>query len=270
VRELRAAAREISETDLTRRIKATGNDDLTDLTVTFNGMLDRLEEAFGTQRQFLDDAGHELRTPITIIRGHLELVDTMDPSEVAATRALVLDEIDRMARLVDDLIVLAKSRRPGFLAPVAVDVGGLTDEMADKMRGLGERHWRVDARADGHTVLDPQRITQAVLQLASNAVRFTTEGDVIALGSRMSSTTVAFWVRDSGTGITAAEQERVFERFQRGSNTSVDRARPDEGSGLGLSIVAAIAHVHGGSVHIDSTPGKAATFTLTVPCGAAA
>jgi len=263
VRELRVTAQEISETDLTRRIEATGNDDLTELTVTFNAMLDRLEEAFSTQRQFLDDAGHELRTPITIIRGHLELVDTADAQEVATTRALVLDEIDRMSRMVDDLIVLAKSRRPGFLTPTEVEVDTLTDEVADKMRILGDRCWEVDARAEGRAVFDPQRITQALLQLASNAVRHTKPTDVIALGSAISDSSVEFWVRDNGTGIKPADQERVFERFQRGSDAQ--RSSHDEGSGLGLSIVAAIAHAHGGEIHLDSTPGSGATFRLTIP-----
>ena len=115
VRDLRDTAREITHSDLTRRITATGNDDLTDLTLTFNAMLDRLEGAFSTQRQFLDDAGHELKTPITIVQGHLELMRESDVNEVAATRELVFEEMDRMGRLVEELTLLAKTRRPDFL-----------------------------------------------------------------------------------------------------------------------------------------------------------
>lgn len=260
VRELRVAAQDISDTDLTRRIEATGNDDLTDLTVTFNAMLDRLEDAFATQRQFLDDAGHELRTPITIVRGHLELVDPSDPQEVAAARALVLDEIDRMSRLVDDLIELAKARRPGFVALAVVEVGILTDEVADKVRGLGDRCWQVDQRGEGEAALDSQRITQALVQLASNATRFTAAGDVIAVGSDVAPDVVRFWVRDTGTGIEPEDQQRIFERFQRS-----DDHVSDEGSGLGLSIVAAITAAHSGSVSVTSEPGAGALFTLTIP-----
>ena len=259
VRELRAAAQEISDSDLTRRIPATGNDDLTDLTLTFNAMLDRLEDAFAGQREFLNDAGHELRTPLTIIRGHLELVDPDDPTEVASTRALVLDEIDRMSRLIDELILLARSRRPDFVRPAALDIGELTDELADKVRGLGDRTWAVDERATGDVVLDAQRITQAVLQLAKNAVSHTSEPDTIAIGSRVDAGAAHLWVRDTGQGIAADDQQHIFDRFYRGRDNASD------GSGLGLSIVRAITEAHGGWVTVDSVSGHGATFTLTLP-----
>jgi two-component system OmpR family sensor kinase len=259
VRDLRAAAQEISDTDLTRRIPASGNDDLTDLTLTFNAMLDRLEDAFAGQREFLNDAGHELRTPLTIIRGHLELVDPEDPDEVASTRALVLDEIDRMSRLIDELILLARSRRPDFVRPAALDIGELTDDLADKVRGLGDRTWAVDERATGDVVVDAQRITQAVLQLAKNAVSHTSESDTIAIGSRVDTGAAHLWVRDTGEGIAAADREFIFDRFYRGRDNASD------GSGLGLSIVRAITEAHGGWVSVDSAPGHGATFTLTLP-----
>ncbi len=260
VRDLRTAAQEISDTDLTRRIEARGNDDLTDLTLTFNAMLDRLEEAFGTQRQFLDDAGHELRTPITIIHGHLELLDPHDVDDVEGTRALVLDEIDRMARLVEDLMVLAKAKRPGFVVPDVVDVARLTEHVAEKVRGLGDRRWSTDSRGDGLAVLDSQRITQALVQLASNAVRYTAEQDSIALGSDTTVSSVRFWVQDTGAGIDPAELEHLFERFHRGSDD-----HRSEGLGLGLSIVAAIAEAHGGTADVRSAEGRGTTFVLTLP-----
>jgi signal transduction histidine kinase len=126
VRTLRETAEEITVTDLSRRIPESGHDDISALTRTFNAMLGRLDAAFTGQRQFLDDAGHELKTPLTVIRGHMELLDSDDPAEVEATRALLLDEIDRMSRLVGDLIMLAKSARPDFLQYDAVGIGPLT------------------------------------------------------------------------------------------------------------------------------------------------
>ncbi len=262
VRRLHDTAADISGSDLTRRLQARGNDDLTALTRTFNEMLDRLEGAFSTQRQFLDDAGHELRTPVTILRGHLEVMDEQDPAEVEATRSLLLEEIDRMSRLVDDLIVLAKAQRPDFVRPVRTELGALLDSVADKAVGLARRRWTVDARAEGAVLLDAQRVTQALLQLATNAVQHTGDGDEIALGSRHRPGYVDLWVRDTGSGVAAEDTERIFARFQRGST-----ARTDDGSGLGLSIVTAIAAAHGGSVSLTSFLGRGSTFTLTLPAG---
>jgi two-component system, OmpR family, sensor kinase len=260
LRHMRTTALEISDTDLSRRLETTGNDDITDLGETFNAMLDRLEHSFAHQRRFLDDAGHELRTPITIVRGHLELLDPERSDETEATRGLVLDEVDRMGRLVDDMIVLAKAGRPDFLQLSEADAGILTDEVLDKVRALGDREWKLDERAEGSVFVDPQRVTQALVQLAKNAVQHTDPGDVIAIGSRRDAGSVRWWVRDTGPGVAPEDAERIFERFQRG-----DRARGLEGSGLGLSIVRAIATAHGGDVLLDPSPGEGATFTLVIP-----
>ena len=149
LRTLRETADEITDTDLSRRLPVTGNDDITALTRTVNGMLDRLEAAFVGQRQFLDDAGHELKTPLTVLRGHLELLDTGSPKEIAETRSLLLDEVDRMSRLVGDLILLAKSDRPDFVTTRPVDLASLTADVLAKARGLAERTWTLDSAADG-------------------------------------------------------------------------------------------------------------------------
>jgi signal transduction histidine kinase len=258
VRQLKEAARSISHTDLTRRIEARGNDDLTDLTHTVNDMLDRLQEAFAAQRQFLDDAGHELRTPITIVRGHLELLDAHDPQEVEQTIQLVTDEVDRMSRMVDDLILLAKSRRPDFLRREPVAIGDLADEVIDKLRPLGERSWAVDERASVTALLDRQRTTQALLQLGANALRHTSPGDTIAVGTGVVGEELQLWVRDTGVGVAHEHQQRIFERFYQ-----VDVAR--HGGGLGLSIVHAIALAHGGTVSVRSVLGQGSTFTLALP-----
>ncbi|HET7326120.1 MAG TPA: ATP-binding protein [Nocardioidaceae bacterium] len=260
VRHLRNAAREINDTDLSRRIDVDGNDDLSDLAHTFNSMLDRLEQSFSLQRGFLDDAGHELRTPITIVRGHLEVADTGNVADMEATRSLVLDELDRMGRLVDDLIVLAKSGQPDFVRTTDVDAAALTDHVLAKVRALGDRAWILDSRADAIADADPQRVTQALVQLAKNAVQHTHPGAEIAIGSAVRDGGVEWWVRDAGPGVQRADAERVFERFQRGH-----QARGHDGSGLGLSIVRAIAVAHGGEVHLRSDPGHGAVFTLVVP-----
>ena len=263
LRRLRETAEEITETGLDRRIPESGNDDLTALTRTFNGMLDRLEAAFVGQRQFLDDAGHELKTPLTVLRGHLELVDPHDPADVAATRELLLDEVDRMGRLVGDLILLAKSRRPDFLDPRPTELKSLTDTLLAKARGLADRDWRLDGVGDVLVDVDEQRLTQAVLQLADNAVKHTDQGATVAIGSSYDGREVRLWVRDTGAGVPEADRELVFERFGRST------VRPDdEGFGLGLSIVRAIATAHGGTVHVQDAPSagpSGAMFVITLP-----
>ena len=259
VKEITTAARSISDSDLSRRIEVKGRDEISALAETFNAMLDRLERAFGSQRRFLDDAGHELRTPITIIRGHLELLDD-DPRERDETIALVLDELDRMSRMVNELILLAKAERPDFLQRAPVELAPLTDELLTKAAALGPRDWVLDGRGDGTIVADRQRLTEAIMQLAQNAEAHTTEGQQIGIGSKLEARTALLWVRDSGSGIAAEDQTAIFERFERrGPRTH------EGGFGLGLSIVKAIAEAHGGVVAVQSRPGHGSTFTLEIP-----
>ncbi|MDF2806286.1 MAG: hypothetical protein K0S43_1232 [Cellulosimicrobium sp.] len=264
IRTLSRTAQRIGDTDLSARIPVTGNDDLSDLSRTVNGMLDRLEGSFESQRRLIDDVGHELRTPLTVVRGHLELMDPRDAADASETRDLALDELDRMNRLVDDLVTLATAGRPDFVRPGDTDLGRLLDDVHDKVRTLGDRRWLVDARADVTVRADGQRLTQALLQLAANAVKFSASGSVVALGSAVSDdgTRVRVWVRDEGVGIPPEQQERIFERFAQATTPG---ATHPEGAGLGLAIVAAIAEGHGGRVLVASTPGVGSTFTLDLP-----
>jgi signal transduction histidine kinase len=174
----------------------------------------------------------------------------------------VLDELDRMARLVDDLTLLAKAERPDFVRPAPVDLGRLTDDLTERLPALGRRRWVVDARAADVVAADGQRLTQAMLQLATNAVRATADDAEIGIGTRVDTVRAEtlLWVRDTGVGVAPAERRRIFERFARGATSE-----QHEGSGLGLSIVTAIAEAHGGSVRLDSTVGAGATFTLALP-----
>lgn len=269
VRLVRQAAAEITERDLTRRIAVTGGDDISGLATTFNQMLDRLENAFAAQQRFVDDAGHELRTPITVIRGHLELMGE-DPVEREQTLALVTQELDRMARIVTDLLALAKADRPDFVQLAGpVDMTQFTLDLDAKVQRMGHRHWQLSRIAEGQAVIDAQRITQAVLQLVDNALQHTRDGDAITLMTRFVTGTdgqrlLQVAVTDTGPGVEWADQQRIFERFAHG--TPLDGSR-HVGAGLGLPIVKAIAEAHGGRVRVDSPPGQGATFTLEVPAG---
>jgi signal transduction histidine kinase len=257
---LRVTARSISESDLAQRIPVQGGGDIAELAITFNEMMDRLQSAFASQRDFINDAGHELRTPITIIRGHLELMSN-DPEEQQETRSLLLDELDRMSRFVEDMILLAQAEQPDFLHREIIDIAVLTEEFLAKGRGLANRNWMLDQVAKGKIVGDRQRITQAVMNLAQNATQHTQENDTIAFGSMIYGESVLFWVRDTGKGIDPNDHKRIFERFARAANSY----RRSEGAGLGLSIVKAIAEAHGGKVELRSTLGTGSTFTIVLP-----
>ena len=259
VRLVRQTAAQITEQDLTRRIPVHGKDDIAALAEQFNAMLDRLEQAFATQRRFLDDASHELRTPITIVRGHLELAE---PGDLPSVVRICTDELDRMARIVDDLLLLAKAERPDFVRPQPVELAELTSDVDAKVRALGDRDWRLDGIGAGTVHVDPQRVTQAVVALAHNAVQHTRDGDRVLVGSALRDGRVSFWVTDTGPGVPEADREAIFERFQRGS---VPGHRG--GAGLGLAIVRAIAEAHHGRVVLLSAPGEGATFGIELPSG---
>jgi two-component system OmpR family sensor kinase len=256
----------------------SGRSEISELAHTFNRMLDRLEAALTTQRRFLADAGHELRTPITIIQGNLDTL-TVTADEDAQTLAIVADELTRMTRLVDELTLLARSERPDFLRSEPVDVAALTRAMAAKARaldGTAENRFTLTGTAAGEAILDPQRVTQAVMQLAANAVAHTPPGTPVEIGSAVTGNTLEFRVTDHGPGIPPHQRDRVFERFAR-----LDPRRT-EGTGLGLSIVVAIAAAHGGAVRLaeprmgtgagvasatgtTAWPAGGITFVLAIP-----
>lgn len=259
VRDLTETARTISETDLSGRIPVRGDDEIAELARTFNEMLDRLAVGFETQRAFIDDAGHELRTPITVIRGQLELMGD-DPEERREVMAIVDAELDRMSRIVEDLLVLAKAEQRDFLRPEQVELSDLTTDLFVKAQALGDRDWRLAATAEGDAVLDPQRMTQAVLNLARNAVEHAPVHSTISIGSATEGDTLRFWVHDTGPTIEESERARIFERFSRGG-----RRRGGEGAGLGLSIVRAIAESHGGRVELRPGDAGGNHFEIVLP-----
>lgn len=255
---LTETAHNINAGELSGRLRVTGHADLSELQRAFNAMLDRLEQAFTSQRELLDDAAHELRTPLTVLQGHLETVDIEDSADVRATRDLLLDEVDRMARLVNDLLLLAKSRRPDFIQARQTDLAELTRGCFQRAVGLADRDWKLDQAVDELIWADPQRLTQAVLQLAHNAVRHTDAGAEIGIGSHAEDGWLEIWVRDTGPGVNPEVKSRLFERFVTGDSGE------ERGFGLGLSIVQAIAEGHGGHVLLDEV-ADGATFRIRLP-----
>jgi signal transduction histidine kinase len=264
IAELTATTRSIDDRDLSARIPVNGGDELAELGRRFNEMLDRVERGMEQQRQFVDDVAHELRTPITIIGGHLELMGD-DPADRVETLVIVQDELDRMNRYVADLLVLAKAGLPEFVRLAPVDVGELVGSLHQRMPALADRRWEIDeAPAPGTVAIraDQARLMQAMMNLATNAVEHTSDGAVIAVGARRTRTGVELWVRDTGTGVDPAVSDTLFDRARRGPSS---RARRPDGAGIGLSIVGAIAEGHRGSVRVEQAAPTGARFVITLP-----
>ncbi len=209
---------------------------------------------------FSNDAAHALRTPLTIVRGHLQLLED-DPTERAETLRLVMDEVDRMGRLIDDLVLLARVEQPDFLNVERVALDELTHEFRDRAEDLGPRQWTLDDVAIAEIVADPGRLMTAMLKLATNAVENTEPGSELGIGSAVRDGEAWLWVRDNGCGVAPGDEGRVFERFRRGADA---RGR-SRGAGLGLAVAQALAAAHGGRIELDNRPGEGAMFTLVIP-----
>ncbi len=222
---------------------------------------DAVESAFERQRQLLDDVRHELKTPITIVRSHLELMDPKDAEDVATTRDIGIAELDRMTRLIGDIDLLAAVEGDQFTMG-EVDLAALTQRMSELVMVIPGHTWSVDQVAAMTVPGNDDRLLQAWLQLAENAAKYTPEDTPIQIGSAVSPRGAQFWVRDHGPGIPPANRHRIFRRFAR-----ADGKRSVGGSGLGLAIVDAIAKAHHGQCTVADTAGGGATFTIEIPIG---
>lgn len=266
VRRITRTASAISREDLSKRIEYSGpKDEIGELAGTMDGMLDRIQAAFSAQEQFISDVSHELRTPLTIVKGHLQVLDRQeepDPRLIQAEHALVIDELDRMNRLIADLLTLARAGRGDFLRKERLELDLFLTSLTAQGPHLGERHWKIDALPGGAVDADQDRLTQIFLNLMQNAVSHTAPGQVIALGGAWEPARrrVSLWVRDEGEGMAEDVRAHVFERFYRGKgDTAGGRV------GLGLAIAKALAGAHEGTIVVESSPGRGAKFTVTLP-----
>jgi signal transduction histidine kinase len=220
------------------------------------------------QRQFLQDASHELGTPIAIALGHAELIEQAAVDQaIAADARVAVDELLRMRRLTSRMLLLAATDSPGFLRVTPVDVEEL---VVDALRRWSHipRRWSLGEIADAKLLADGDRLTLALDALIENAVDHTSAGSgSIELSARCEGEDVILRVADSGSGIPAAEVARIFRRFSR---IDAGRSRRTGGFGLGLPIVKAIAEAHHGSVQVRSTEGKGSVFELRLPGSVAA
>jgi len=258
LRRMAAVAARVDAGDLAPRIHPDERDrEIRVLADAFNHMLDRLTEAFASQRAFVADASHELRTPLTVVRGQLEVLAAQEhPSEQEVRRVerLVQAEIARIGRLVDDLLLLARAEQGQFLRVEPIEVREFVQEIWHATSLLADRRFELESVAAGTLRADPDRLAQALRNLLSNAIAHTApeRGLVVLRVLAAPHEHISFVVEDDGPGIPEDQRERVFDRFHR---TDSARDRASGGTGLGLAIVQAIATAHGG--HVDA--GRART-----------
>jgi len=260
-----AVAREITGSDLTSRIELGGpEDELRLLADTFDSMLDRIEAALTSQTRFIQEASHELRNPLAVIRTNLDVV-LSDPDaeadELRQTGEVVRRSAERMSTLVDDLLVYARLDVPSSELE-SVDLVQVVREVSEEFSGPAKGR-QISIERLGPSVLlvhgDPVALRRALINLVGNAVRLAPEGSVLTIQAEQVDRRAAIRVIDQGPGISLADQQRVFDRFWRGAS------RDDDRRGLGLAIVSRIARAHNGSVSLESELGEGSTFTIDLP-----
>jgi signal transduction histidine kinase len=214
------------------------------------------------ERRFVQDASHELRTPITVALGHAELIQRSaeDPT-LAEDAAVIADELMRLRRLADRLLLLAGTEDPEFLHPAPVDVETIVVDAVRRWTAT-RRRWLLGSTEEATVTADADRLEVALDALIENAVDHTREPDTIEVAIRRRGAQAVISVRDTGTGIPAADLDHIFDRFAR---ADPGRSRHTGGFGLGLSIVKAIVDAHGGEVRVTSTVGVGTTFEILLP-----
>ncbi len=269
VDQMTETARRISAEHLDRQVKGSGaGDELDRLAHTLNEMLGRLNVAFQEVRQFSADASHELQTPLTILKGEIEvgLRSPRRPEEYQAILRSALEETNRIARLVEGLLLLSRSdagvlrmdRRP-------VNLKNLIEEVIQEVQPLaGSRsvNLRVGPMEPAQVQGDPDHLRRFLLNLLDNGIKYTEPGGKVGISLRIDGKWASLQVSDTGIGIAAEDQEKVFRRFYR---TAAARARDGSGAGLGLAIARSIVEVHGGRIQVESAAGKGSLFTILLP-----
>jgi heavy metal sensor kinase len=262
---------------LHRRLgEPTTKDELARLTDTLNAMLARLERSFASLRRFTADASHELKTPLTVLRSGIERAITHPkaPPEVMAVLEETLVEVNRMAELVDALLTLARAdegRAPLHLEPMELE--DILSEVSETASILGEQaNVSVSVKVPPRPfkiAVDRSRIRQLLMNLLSNAIKYTPRGGSVAIDCSQTNGQVVLSVRDTGVGIAPGDLPHVFDRFWR-ADQARSRTGQRPGVGLGLAISKWIVEAHGGTITVQSRPGRGTTFTVTLPTGSEA
>jgi two-component system OmpR family sensor kinase len=273
--EVEEAAAAVAAGDLTRRVPARDpRTEVGSLAASFNGMVSQVQSAFATRaasedrlRRFVADASHELRTPLTSIRGFAELHRqgaVTAPADLSRLLGRIEDEATRMGLLVEDLLALARLDEQRPLQVVDVDLAVLVADAVHDARAVQPRRPLSAVAADDVPVLrgDEARLRQVLANLLSNALQHTPVEAAVQVRLQRRGLDVVVEVADDGPGMAPDDADRAFERFFRADPS---RTRASGGSGLGLSIVAALVHAHGGRLELDTAPGRGAVFRVLLP-----
>ena len=269
VDQMTETARRISAEHLDRQVQGSGvGDELDRLAQTLNEMLGRLNVAFQEVRQFSADASHELQTPLTILKGEIEvgLRSPRRPEEYQAILRSALEETNRIARLVEGLLLLSRSDA-GVLRMDrrAVNLKNLIEEVIQEVQPLaGSRsvNLRVGPMEPAQIQGDPDHLRRFLLNLVDNGIKYTQPGGSVEISLRIDGKWASLQVSDTGIGISGEDQEKVFRRFYR---TAAARARDGSGAGLGLAIARSIVEAHGGRIQVESAVSKGSLFTIFLP-----
>ena len=264
IAELTSQAQKVNKDNFIRQLKfetARVDDEITQLGQEFNNMLSRLESSFTDQQRFIDDAGHELRTPLTILKGHIELMQREGYSEQSV--AIIEDEVNRMTRLVQDLQSLTKATQPNFVQFSSFSADVFIKELQEKAQSVYSNPIEIAEYVELQIRGDKQRLTQALLQLIENAVKYSPERSKITLGMKVQNDEAIFVVKDLGSGISDDAKSQVFSRFFQIDNTH--SPQDSGGVGLGLSIVKAIVDAHRGTIRILDNHPEGTIFEMRIP-----
>ncbi len=269
VDKMTQAAQRISGEHLSKRLQESGNgDELDRLARTLNDMLGRLDEAIHQMRQFSADASHELQTPLTILRGEMEvaLLQPRSPEEYQSVLLSGLEEIDRINHLVSGLLLLARADAGVLRLDLQdVELNALADDICSQVNTIATQRSINLHSGDVSAVTvwgDPEHLRRLVLNLVDNAIKYTPEGGSVMLTLKASESWAILEVTDSGIGLATDEQKKIFNRFHRASEA---RSSDGRGVGLGLSIALSIAEAHGGRIDVASIPNRGSTFSVYLP-----
>lgn len=270
VDELTKAAKEITAQNLSRRLPMRDVDDeIGRLTAQFNDMIERLESSFSQIQQFSVDASHELKTPLTIMRGEIE-VALRNKKMSKETRELlksIYDEVLRLSTIVESLMMLIKSDSGRLvISKEKIDLNKLLQDLVDEMRLLADsKKVTLTFKAQAYPIVegDSVRLKQLFLNLLDNAIKYTPPSGTVEVTLTPDDKKVLVQVRDTGIGIPQKDIERIFERFYRAQPKPQDVMT--EGSGLGLAIAKWIEEAHGGTITVESQEGRGSTFTVHLP-----